>query len=109
LHKILKRLVLGALDGLGALQTIGLGICTDSRNVMILTRTFLSGERAVDDGAEHELSIVFAYGCIWHALANVVKDTQKQRHLQDTFERVTTLTHFFRRNHKAIEIFKRSV
>jgi hypothetical protein len=59
LHKILKRLVFGARERLGALQTVGFGICTDSPNVMILTRKFLSGERAVDDGAEPELSIVF--------------------------------------------------
>jgi hypothetical protein len=77
LHKILKRLVFGALQRLGALQTAGFGICTDSPNVMILTRKFLSGERAVDDGAEPELSIVFAYGCICHALENAVKDAQK--------------------------------
>jgi hypothetical protein len=107
LHKILKRLVLGALERLGALQTVSSGICTDSPNAMILTRKFLSGQRAVEDGAEPGLSIVFAYGCICHALGNAAKDVQKQKHLQDTFEKVTTLSHFFRRNHKSIELFNK--
>jgi hypothetical protein len=74
LHKILKRLVPGALERLGALQTASFGICYDSPNVMILTRKFLSGQRGVEDGADPGLSIVFAYGCICHALANAAKD-----------------------------------
>jgi hypothetical protein len=41
-----------------------------------------------------------------HALANAVKDARKQKHLQDTFE-VTTLSPFFCRNHKAIELFNK--
>jgi hypothetical protein len=40
-------------------------------------------------------------------LENVVKDAQKQKHLQDTFEKVATLFHFFRRNSKAIDIFNK--
>jgi hypothetical protein len=87
LHNILKRLVFGTLERLGAPQKVGFGICTDSPNVMTLTRKFLSGERAIDDGAEPELSICFAYGRICHALANAVKDAQNQQHIQDTFEK----------------------
>jgi hypothetical protein len=41
-----------------------------------------------------------------HALANAVKDARMQKHLQDTFE-VTTLSPFFCRNHKAIELFNK--
>jgi hypothetical protein len=109
LHKILKRLVLGALERLGAQLTVGFGSCTVSPNVMILTWKCLSGERAVDDGAEPELSIVIGYGCIFHALANAVKDAQKLKHLQDALEKVTTLSHFFSKNDKAIESSTRSV
>jgi hypothetical protein len=75
----MSSIVVDVLQALGSTKRHAVGFCSDSPNVMTLTRRMMTGQVS-----EIESCVLFAYACSCHALANLAKDLCAAPDVKDT-------------------------
>ena len=91
LNNMLRERMARLLSSIPHSRSVQLAICTDSPNVMVLTKKILMG---IVEGCTQ--STLFAYGCTWHDPANAVKDFAGYTRLFQLLRKVTRLSSLFR-------------
>lgn len=79
------------------------GFCSDSPNVMKATRSLLCGGR---DGGSN--CVVFAYGCLCHALSNLTKDICKEPFVKEIITKTIQIAQLFRNTHVAGDLLSKA-
>lgn len=79
-----------------------LGFCSNCPNVLRATRELLSWKLEGGSGV-----LVFAFGCVRHALANCVKDICKESMVSDTFTKAVKIVQLFRHTHVSIDMLRK--